>query len=87
MHGVQGAPQAAGEGTWRSLRSRPTALTAKWKAERDEAVRCAEVEEANWSNAQIELADAQRKGEYQKAGELAYGRIPELEKEAADDRS
>src|SRR6202023_517295 len=27
-----------------------------------------------------ELADAQRRGEYQRAGELAYGRIPELEK-------
>ena len=28
----------------------------------------------------VELANAQRKGEYQRAGELAYGRIPELEK-------
>ena len=28
----------------------------------------------------IELANAQRKGEYQRAGELAYGRIPEIEK-------
>ena len=27
-----------------------------------------------------ELAIAQRKGEFQRAGELAYGRIPELEK-------
>ena len=27
-----------------------------------------------------ELANAQRKGDYQRAGELAYGRIPELEK-------
>src|SRR6202023_1682026 len=27
-----------------------------------------------------ELADAQRRGEYQRAGELAYGRIPGLEK-------
>jgi ATP-dependent Clp protease ATP-binding subunit ClpB len=27
-----------------------------------------------------ELANAQRKGEYQRAGELAYGRIPEIEK-------
>jgi ATP-dependent Clp protease ATP-binding subunit ClpB len=30
------------------------------------------------------LANAQRKGEYQKAGELAYGRIPELEKKLKD---
>ena len=28
----------------------------------------------------MELANAQRRGEYQKAGELAYGRIPELER-------
>ena len=32
----------------------------------------------------VELANAQRKGEYQKAGELAYGRIPELEKKLKD---
>ena len=32
--------------------------------------------------ARNELAIAQRKGEFQKAGELAYGRIPELEKQA-----
>ena len=32
----------------------------------------------------IELANAQRRGEYQRAGELAYGRIPELEKRLAD---
>ena len=32
----------------------------------------------------IELADAQRRGEYQRAGELAYGRIPELEKRLAE---
>ena len=28
----------------------------------------------------MELANAQRRGEYQRAGELAYGRIPEIEK-------
>jgi ATP-dependent Clp protease ATP-binding subunit ClpB len=28
----------------------------------------------------VELANAQRRGEYQRAGELAYGRIPEIEK-------
>ena len=32
----------------------------------------------------VELANAQRKGEYQRAGELAYGRIPELEKKLKD---
>jgi ATP-dependent Clp protease ATP-binding subunit ClpB len=28
----------------------------------------------------VELANAQRRGEYQRAGELAYGRIPDIEK-------
>src|SRR5258705_466121 len=31
----------------------------------------------------IELANAQRRGEFQRAGELAYGKIPELEKKLA----
>ncbi|EBV3600135.1 ATP-dependent chaperone ClpB, partial [Salmonella enterica subsp. enterica serovar Virchow] len=34
--------------------------------------------------ARNELAIAQRKGEFQKAGELAYGKIPDLEKKLAD---
>src|SRR6185436_12920335 len=32
----------------------------------------------------VELANAQRRGEYQRAGELAYGRIPDLEKKLKD---
>ena len=32
----------------------------------------------------IELANAQRRGEFQRAGELAYGKIPELEKRLVD---
>jgi ATP-dependent Clp protease ATP-binding subunit ClpB len=34
--------------------------------------------------ARNELATAQRQGEFQKAGELAYGRIPDLEKKLAE---
>src|SRR5690606_15423292 len=34
--------------------------------------------------ARNELAIAQRKGEFQRAGELAYGQIPELEKKLAE---
>jgi ATP-dependent Clp protease ATP-binding subunit ClpB len=65
------------------LEERAAALTARWSAEK-----------AKLSNAQklkseldalrIELANAQRRGEYQRAGELAYGRIPELEKQLAE---
>src|SRR5690606_26519561 len=35
-------------------------------------------------DARNELAIAQRKGEFAKAGEMAYGRIPELEKKLAE---
>mgnify|MGYP006206738243 CR=1 FL=1 len=31
-----------------------------------------------------ELANAQRKGDYQRAGELQYDRIPKIEKQLAD---
>jgi hypothetical protein len=33
--------------------------------------------------ARVEFADAQRRGEFQRAGELGYGRIPDLEKKLA----
>jgi ATP-dependent Clp protease ATP-binding subunit ClpB len=65
------------------LEEKAAALTARWTAEK-----------AKLSNAQklkselealrTELANAQRRGEYQRAGELAYGRIPELEKQLAE---
>ena len=32
----------------------------------------------------VELANAQRRGEFQRAGELAYGRIPALEKQLVE---
>ncbi len=62
-----------------SLQERADALTAKWKAER-EKLNDAQKVKSDLDQARNELANAQRKGEYQKAGELAYGKIPELEK-------
>ena len=38
------------------------------------------------TQARVELANAQRRGEYQKAGELAYGKIPGAGEEAQGDR-
>ncbi|MCO5158684.1 MAG: ATP-dependent chaperone ClpB [Aquamicrobium sp.] len=63
-------------------------LTAKWQAEKQKLGLAADLKK-ELDEARNELAIAQRKGEFQKAGELAYGRIPELEKrlteaEAAD---
>jgi ATP-dependent Clp protease ATP-binding subunit ClpB len=65
------------------LEERSTALTARWKAEKDKLGRAAEIK-TRLDAARNELAQAQRKGEYQRAGELAYGEIPRLEKELAD---
>ena len=54
-------------------------LTGRWKSEKEKLSE-AQKFKAELDQARIELANAQRRGEYQRAGELAYGRIPELEK-------
>ena len=61
------------------LEEKGDALTAKWQSERDKLSDAQKVK-SELEQARQELADAQRRGEFQKAGELAYGRIPELEK-------
>src|SRR6266700_2090393 len=61
------------------LEEQSSALTARWRAEKDK-LSDAQKLKTELDQARNELADAQRKGEYQRAGELAYGRIPELEK-------
>ncbi|AOG03569.1 MULTISPECIES: ATP-dependent chaperone ClpB [unclassified Bosea (in: a-proteobacteria)] len=65
------------------LESRSATITAKWKAEKDKLGAAAELK-TKLDNARTELAQAQRKGEYQRAGELAYGEIPQLEKTLAE---
>jgi ATP-dependent Clp protease ATP-binding subunit ClpB len=61
------------------LEEKATALTAKWQAERDKLSVAAKLK-AELDQARNELAVAQRNGDYQRAGELAYGKIPELER-------
>ncbi len=65
------------------LEGRSLAITTRWKAEKDKLGRAAEIK-TRLDAARNDLAQAQRKGEYQKAGELAYGTIPQLEKELAE---
>ena len=65
------------------LEERSAALTAVWQAEKDKLSRAAELKK-KLDEARNELAIAQRKGEYQRAGELAYGIIPQLERELAE---
>jgi ATP-dependent Clp protease ATP-binding subunit ClpB len=57
-------------------------LTAKWQAEKQKLGLAADLKK-ELDEARNELAIAQRKGEFQRAGELAYGKIPELEKKLA----
>jgi ATP-dependent Clp protease ATP-binding subunit ClpB len=64
------------------LEQRSADLTSRWKAEKDKLSDAQKVK-AELEHLRLELADAQRRGEYQRAGELAYGRIPELEKQVA----
>jgi ATP-dependent Clp protease ATP-binding subunit ClpB len=64
------------------LEQRSAELTSQWKAEKDKLSDAQKIK-TELDQLRIELANAQRKGEYQRAGELAYGRIPELEKKLA----
>ncbi len=65
------------------LETRSDTITTRWKAEKDKLGHAAEIK-TRLDNARNELAQAQRKGEYQRAGELAYGEIPQLEKTLAE---
>jgi ATP-dependent Clp protease ATP-binding subunit ClpB len=58
-------------------------VTAAWAAEKEKLGLAAELKK-QLDEARNELAIAQRKGEFQRAGELAYGRIPEMEKRLAE---
>jgi ATP-dependent Clp protease ATP-binding subunit ClpB len=62
-----------------TLEQRAAELTNRWKSEKDKLSEAQRLKQ-ELDDARTELADAQRRGEYQRAGELAYGRIPELEK-------
>ncbi|MER9026481.1 ATP-dependent chaperone ClpB [Mesorhizobium sp. M0815] len=63
-----------------NLEEESTELTSKWQAEKQKLGLAADLKK-QLDEARNELAIAQRKGEFQRAGELAYGKIPELEKQ------
>ncbi|MFG1277691.1 ATP-dependent chaperone ClpB [Xanthobacter autotrophicus] len=65
------------------LEEKASVLTSKWKAEK-EKLGAATTLKSKLDQARADLATAQRQGEYQKAGELTYSVIPELEKKLAD---
>ena len=68
------------------LEEQSDAMTAKWQAEKQKLGLAADLKK-QLDEARNELAIAQRRGEFAKAGELAYGRIPDLEKKLLDAES
>ncbi|KUR70083.1 ATP-dependent chaperone ClpB [Novosphingobium fuchskuhlense] len=66
-----------------NLEQQSSELTTRWQNERDKIAAEGKIKEA-LDAARIELEQAQRQGDLGKAGELAYGRIPELEKQLAE---
>ncbi|MGC2140685.1 MAG: ATP-dependent chaperone ClpB [Methylovirgula sp.] len=59
------------------------ALTARWRAEKDKLGAAQKLKE-RLEAARNELMQAQRGGEYQRAGELTYSVIPDLERKLAE---
>jgi ATP-dependent Clp protease ATP-binding subunit ClpB len=69
------------------LEEQSNALTQRWMAEKEKLASANKIKEA-LDQARADLDRAQRTGDLAKAGELAYGRIPELERQlkAADEK-
>lgn len=65
------------------LQERSAELTARWQAERDKLATTRDLKE-QLDRARAELEIAKREGNLQRAGELSYGVIPELEKKLAE---
>src|SRR6202044_2125581 len=59
------------------------ALTTRWRAEKDKLGSAQKIKE-QLEAARTALLQAQRRGEYQRAGELTYGVVPDLEKKLAE---
>jgi len=70
------------EGELADIEEKSASLTARWKAEKDKLGSAQKIKE-RLEAARNELTQAQRRGEYQRAGELTYGVIPEFEKQLA----
>jgi len=66
-----------------NLEQQSAELTTRWQYERDKIEAESRIKE-QLDVARMELEQAQRTGDLAKAGELSYGRIPELEQKLAD---
>jgi ATP-dependent Clp protease ATP-binding subunit ClpB len=65
------------------LEENSASLTARWEAEKDKLQGSQSIK-GELDAARLALEQAQRQGDLAKAGELAYGTIPELEKRLAE---
>jgi len=65
------------------LQQQSAEMTAQWQAERDRLEGARKLKE-NLDQARADLEIAKRDGNFAKAGELQYGRIPALEKQLAE---
>ena len=65
-----------------NLKDKSKALTAQWQNEKT-AVNAVSIVQQQLEQAKIELEKAQRAGDLNKASELQYGKIPDLEKKLA----
>ena len=74
------------EGELAELEQQSAELTSRWQSEKDKLASSTKVKEA-LEQARIELADAQRRGDYTRAGELTYAAIPDLERQLSDAES
>jgi ATP-dependent Clp protease ATP-binding subunit ClpB len=68
------------------LEQKSAEVTAQWRADKEKLASAQKLKE-QLERARIELEQAQRTGDWAKAGELTYGRIPELEKKLRDAES
>ena len=71
------------ESELQTLQEKSDALTLRWRTEKDKLGTAQKLKE-QLEAARNELVQAQRRGEYQRAGELTYGIIPDLERRLAE---
>ena len=69
-----------------NLEEQSAELTTRWQAEKDKIAGESRLKE-QLDAARMELDQAQRAGDLAKAGELAYGRIPDLERKLTEAQS
>ena len=68
------------------LEGQSAEMTARWKSEKEKLSSAAQAREA-LDRLRAELATAQRRGDLQRASEIAYGEIPPLERRLAEEEA